>query len=92
MALQICSNGAQQNAKPTSLAPSGAHRISLLNNIRFHLLLEALDNFRVDRLTSSIFYKFARIFRNINAFDALVLGHTQVLYGAALLSFIYYEF
>ena len=85
MALQICSNGAQQNANFTSLAPSSAHRISLLNKIRFHPLLEALDDLRallarVDRLTCSIFGKFSRIFRNVNAFGALVLEHTQMLY------------
>ena len=81
-ALQICSNGAQQNASFTSLAPSSAHRISRLNKIRFHPLLEALDDpkallARVDRLTCSIFGKFSRIFRNVNSFGALVLEHTS---------------
>ena len=90
--LQICSNEAQQNANFTPLAPSSAHRdrnaISFLNKIRFRPLLEALDDFRALLYSAS----FSRIFKNVNAFGALVLEHTQVLYGAAPLSFIYYEF
>ena len=75
-------------------APTGSHSSTRSDS---HPLLEALDDLRalfarVDRLTCSIFGKFSRIFGKINAFDVLVLGHTQVLYGAAPLSFIYYEF
>ena len=101
MTSQISSNGTQQNSNFTSLAPSSAHldrnAISFLNKVKLYSILEALDDPKaflasVDRLTSSIFSKFSRILKQVSSFGALVLEHTQVVYGAAPVSFLYSEF